>query len=208
MIIFDVKLLESRGIIKIRGVSTMEIYTVGHSTHTEEEFLKLLADANIEKLIDIRAFPGSRKFPHFHKDRMKEWLPAHNIAYQHCEKLGGRRRKSKTVDTEVNEGWNNQSFHNYADYTLSEEFHEGIDELMEQAEQQRIAICCSERHPARCHRLLISNWLATHGCDVKHIIDGSKEKTLIEDHVVGKWGAEPVVSKDEEVTYPSEADEK
>ena len=67
-----------------------------------------------------------------------------------------------------------------------------------------MAICCSERHPARCHRLLISNWLATHGWNVKHIIDGPKEKTLIENHVVGKWGAEPVVTKDDEVTYPPE----
>ncbi|PIC72762.1 DUF488 family protein [Sporosarcina sp. P17b] len=186
----------------------MEIYTVGHSTHTEEEFLKLLDDAGIQKLVDVRAFPGSRKFPHFHEDRMKEWLPAHAIAYRHCGKLGGRRKKSKTIDNEVNEGWNNQSFHNYADYTLTPEFEEGINELMKEASEKRIAICCSERHPARCHRLLISNWLATHGWDVKHIIDGPKGKTLIEDHEVGKWGAEPVVLDDGEVTYPPEPGEE
>ena len=186
----------------------MDIYTVGHSTHTKEEFLKLLDDARIEKLVDIRAFPGSRKFPHFHEDRMKVWLPAHHIAYEHCGKLGGRRRKSKTIDDEINDGWNNQSFHNYADYTLTEEFREGIAKLMKEAKEQRMAICCSERHPARCHRLLISNWLATHGWNVKHIIDGPKEKTLIENHVVGKWGAEPVVTKDDEVTYPPVEDEE
>ncbi|PIC58397.1 DNA repair protein [Sporosarcina sp. P12(2017)] len=184
----------------------MDIYTVGHSTHTKEEFLKLLDDAGIEKLVDVRAFPGSRKFPHFHEDRMKEWLPAHDIDYAHCSKLGGRRRKSKTIDHEINDGWNNQSFHNYADYTLTEEFQEGVDNLMKEAAEQRIAICCSERHPARCHRLLISNWLATHGWNVKHIIDGPKEQTLIENHVVGKWGAEPIVTKDDEVTYPPEED--
>lgn len=180
----------------------MEIYTVGHSTHSQEEFLKLLDDAGIEKLVDVRAFPGSRKFPHFHEDRMREWLPDHGVAYQHCEQLGGRRRKSKNIANEVNDGWQNQSFHNYADYTLTEEFHAGIKQLMAEAATRRIAICCSERHPARCHRLLISNWLVSHGWQVKHILDGAKHTTLIEDHEVGKWGAEPVLTAEGEMTYP------
>lgn len=107
----------------------------------------------------------------------------------------------------MNGGWNNQSFHNYADYTLSDEFQEGVRQLTEEAKEQRIAICCSERHPARCHRLLISNWLALHGEDVKHIIDGPKEQTLIEEHGIGKWGAEPVMTEEGTVIYP-EADEK
>ncbi|AXH98327.1 DUF488 domain-containing protein [Sporosarcina sp. PTS2304] len=186
----------------------MIIYTVGHSTHTKEEFLQLLHDAGIEKLLDVRAFPGSRKFPHFHEDRMKEWLPKAGIDYRHCSKLGGRRRKSKTIDSEVNDGWNNQSFHNYADYTLTPEFKKGIANLIKEAEQQRVAICCSERHPARCHRLLISNWLVSHDLNVKHIIDGSKGKTVIEDHEIGKWGAEPVVQKDGQVIYPPKEEEK
>lgn len=185
----------------------MEIYTVGHSTHTKEEFLKLLNDAGIEKLIDVRAFPGSRKFPCFHEDRMKEWLPENGIQYEHFGKLGGRRRKSKTIDDEVNSGWNNRSFHNYADYTLSDEFQEAVKELGQTAADKRVAICCSERHPARCHRMLISNWMAAHGWDVKHIIDGPKEKTIIENHEIGKWGAVPKVEKDGALTYPPETEE-
>ncbi|MBY0221492.1 Protein of unknown function, DUF488 [Sporosarcina newyorkensis] len=193
----------------VRGGEKVEIYTIGHSTHTKEEFLKLLDDANIERLIDIRAFPGSRKFPHFHEDLMKEWLPANDIAYEHCGKLGGRRRKSKTIDPEINDAWDNQSFHNYADYTLTADFKEGVDQLMEKALKQRIAICCSERHPARCHRLLISNWLALHGWEVKHIIDGPKEKTLIEDHVIGKWGPHHIVLESNgTVIYPPGPKEK
>lgn len=180
----------------------MEIFTVGHSTHSQAQFLKLLGDAGIEKLVDVRAFPGSRKFPHFHEDRMHKWLPEHGIAYQHCEQLGGRRRKSKDIDNEVNDGWHNQSFHNYADYTLSEEFHNGIEQLLNDAATQRIAICCSERHPARCHRLLISNWLVSHGWQVKHILDGPKYTTLIEEHEVGKWGAEPELTAEGDMTYP------
>ena len=185
----------------------MEIYTLGHSTHTHAEFLKLLDDAGIEQLVDVRAFPGSRKFPHFHQDRMRQWLPAHGIAYEHCAHLGGRRRKSKEIDNEVNDGWQNQSFHNYADYTLTAEFHAAIEQLQSEAKERRIAICCSERHPARCHRLLISNWLANHGWQVKHILDGARQQTLqetlIEEHLVGKWGAKPVLSKTGEMTYPA-----
>ena len=180
----------------------MKIYTVGHSTHTQEQFLKLLADADIEQLVDVRAFPGSRKFPHFHQDAMRNWLPEHGIAYRHCAHLGGRRRKSKAIDNEVNDGWQNQSFHNYADYTLTCEFQAAIAQLQIEAKEQRIAICCSERHPARCHRLLISNWLATHDWQVMHIIDGAKQQTLIEEHQLGKWGAEPVVANKGELTYP------
>lgn len=186
----------------------MEIYTVGHSTHSQQEFLRLLNEAGIEKLVDVRAFPGSRKFPHFHQAQMRHWLPDNDIAYQHCPHLGGRRRKSKEIDNEVNDGWQNQSFHNYADYTLTAEFQEAIEQLQKEAGEQRIAICCSERHPARCHRLLISNWLATHGWQVKHIIDGAKQQTLIEEHQVGKWGAEPVAMDQGELIYPPEAQPK
>lgn len=181
----------------------MEIYTVGHSTHTQAEFLKLLTDAGIKLLVDVRAFPGSRKFPHFHQDQMRNWLPEHGIAYRHCAHLGGRRRKSKVIDNEVNDGWQNQSFHNYADYTLTAEFQAAIEQLQRAAKEQRIAICCSERHPARCHRLLISNWLASHGWQVKHILDGPKQQTLIEDHKVGKWGAEPELTSEGEMIYPA-----
>ncbi|MDW0113296.1 DUF488 domain-containing protein [Sporosarcina saromensis] len=180
----------------------MELFTIGHSTHTQEEFIKLLKDAEIEMVADVRAFPGSRKFPHFHEDRMREWLPKAGVDYVHIKKLGGRRNKSKEVDDEVNDAWTNQSFHNYADYTLQPAFQEGLDCLKEFACTNRVAICCSERHPARCHRLLISNWLALNGWTVCHIVDGPKGKTLIEQHEPGKWGAPPELQLDGTVVYP------
>lgn len=179
----------------------MEIYTIGHSTHTEEEFLKLLQDAKIELLADVRAFPGSRKFPWFHKDRMKEWLPENGIGYVHIQNLGGRRRKSKTVDDELNAGWNNQSFHNYADYTLEPAFKEGLEILENLAGDKRVAICCSERHPARCHRILISNYVTLHGNTVFHILD-NHGKTVIEFHEPGRWGAMPTLRPNDDVVYP------
>jgi len=180
----------------------MEIFTIGHSTHTADEFIKLLTDAKIDFLVDVRSFPGSRKFPHFHKDQMKVWLPEAGIDYAHNVKLGGRRNLSKTVNKNVNNSWTNQSFHNYADYTLEAEFQEGLDELKKKASTATVAYFCAERHPARCHRLLISNWLSLNGWNVQHILDGPKGTTLIETHVPGKWGASPILRADNTVVYP------
>lgn len=180
----------------------MNIYTVGHSTHSKEEFSTLLNDADINMLVDVRAFPASRKFPHFHKDEMHVWLPDAGIQYRHIEELGGRRNKSKTVDNELNNAWNNRSFHNYADYTLSEDFQNGIKKLMKEAASTKVAYCCSERHPSKCHRLLISNWLTLHDWNVYHILDGPKHTTQIAPHQLGRWGAKPFLDEDGHVLYP------
>lgn len=180
----------------------MIIYTIGHSSHSKEFFEKMLKETGIEMLADVRAFPGSRKWPQFSKDLFPVWLEEEGIVYEHFPKLGGRRRKSKDVESEVNAGWRNQSFHNYADYTLSEEFQQGIDELLEKASEQKVAYCCSERHPARCHRLLISNWLVANGHEVKHIIDGKKESVELVDHELAVWGAPAIEKGDGRVLYP------
>ncbi|GKV54472.1 hypothetical protein NCCP2222_04190 [Sporosarcina sp. NCCP-2222] len=179
----------------------MEIFTIGHYSHSQEEFIELLELAEIEQLVDVRAFPGSRKFPWFKKEAMAEWLPNASIAYRHMPDLGGRRPSSDLVSPALNDGWQNASFHNYADYTLSHCFHEGIDELMKLAKSKRTAYCCSERHPARCHRLLISNWLAAHEWDVTHIIP-SKDGGELVAHELGKWGAMPIIEEDGTVVYP------
>src|SRR5690625_5987949 len=83
----------------------------------------------IETLVDIRAFPASRKYPHFNQNNFKKWLNQANIDYVYGPLLGGRRNKSRLVQEEINEGWENQSFHNYADYTLTEDFPTGVKHL-------------------------------------------------------------------------------
>lgn len=182
----------------------MDIYTIGHSSHSKEFFRKMLKEQSIEFLADVRAFPGSRKWPQFSKDEFPKWLEAENIQYQHFPKLGGRRRKSKVIEEQVNAGWNNQSFHNYADYTLTDEFKEGIDELLAIAKDKRAAYCCSERHPSRCHRFLISNWLVANGHNVFHIIDGKDGTVELVEHEIAMWGAPAKVKKDGgvKVVYP------
>lgn len=183
-------------------VINLEIYTIGHSTHTKKKFIDMLRYASIEVLVDVRAFPGSRKFPHFTKKCMKVWLEDAGIAYHHIAELGGRKRKSDQVVPELNDSWNNQSFHNYADYTLTDEFNDGISDLANLAKEKRTAYCCSERHPSRCHRLVISNWLGANGWTVKHIIDGYQGETEIVEHELGKWGAMPIIEEDGTVVYP------
>lgn len=180
----------------------MEIYTIGHSSHSQEFFGSMLKENNIELLADVRAFSGSRKWPQFSKADFPVWLMEEGVIYEHFPKLGGRRRKSKKINEEVNAGWHNQSFHNYADHTLTEDFQIGVNELLEKAAGKRTAYCCSERHPSRCHRLLISNFLVANGHIVKHIIDGNDDDIEIVKHEVGIWGAPAQVNDNGSVTYP------
>ena len=180
----------------------MKIYTIGHSVHTKEEFIEMLSFAEIEVLVDVRAFPGSRKYPQFTKDEMKHWLPEAGFEYSHLSLLGGRKRKSELIQSDLNGAWNNQSFHNYADYTLTDDFQKGINQLIHIATNKRVAYCCSERHPSRCHRLLISNWLTTHDWHVLHIIEGSHKQTELIPHKLGQWGAMPIIESDGTVVYP------
>lgn len=180
----------------------VNIYTIGHSTHSKEELINMLVFAKIEVLIDVRAFPGSRKFPQFKQENMKEWLKEAGISYHHIAALGGRRNKSTELVPEVNAAWNNQSFHNYADYTLTDEFKQGISELITIAKGSRTAYCCSERHPSRCHRLIISNWLTANGWTVEHIIDDNHGETELVKHELGKWGAMPIIEEGGTVVYP------
>ncbi|GGK01793.1 hypothetical protein GCM10007063_25120 [Lentibacillus kapialis] len=132
---------------------------------------------------------------------MQEWLPAAGIQYKHFQALTGRRNKSQDIQHELNSGWNNQSFHNYADFTLTDVFQKGIRELTQTAHFHNVAYCCSERHPSRCHRLLISNWLAANGWNVYHIME-SNGKTQLIPHKLGQWGAMPIIEDDGTVVYP------
>ncbi len=180
----------------------MKVYTIGHSVHSQEHFLEMLSSAKIQFVADVRAFPGSRKFPHFKQEAMEEWLGDAGITYQHFPLLGGRRRQSRTIQEDLNSGWENSSFHNYADYTLTDEFGDGIAELQAYAKQKNLVYFCSERHPARCHRLLISNWLQANGWEVFHIIDDSDGRPELVPHELGKWGAMPIIEEDGTVVYP------
>ncbi|GAA4891810.1 DUF488 domain-containing protein [Tessaracoccus lubricantis] len=151
----------------------MPLFTVGHSDRSLEEFVELLTAHGVGVLADVRSLPGSRKFPHFNSDVLAATLPAQGIEYLRIEDLGGRRNKSKTVDPSVNGMWRNQSFHNYADWALGEEFEQGLARFRA-LEASRPTVMCSEAVWWRCHRRIIADHLLAHGCDVRHIMSPTK----------------------------------
>lgn len=174
-----------------------DIWTIGHWTCPVPVFLAPLGDAHIDLIADVRAHPGSRRNPQFGSDAMAHWLPEHGVAYRHFASLGGRRRRQADVDPDLNAAWQNASFKNYADYTQTDEYRCGIDELTELAATRRVAIMCGEPMPWRCHRLLIANTLTVQGWTVRHLMAGGTTR----EHVLGQWGAAPAVD-DGRVTYP------
>ncbi|MBO0910190.1 MAG: DUF488 domain-containing protein [Acidobacteria bacterium] len=145
------------------------LFTIGHSTRTLEELISALKAHSIETLVDIRAFPMSRRLPHFNREFLERALGEAGIRYVWMKELGGRRKKS-TVDS-PNIGLRNESFRNYADYMLTPEFGRAARELLKIAGYSRTAYMCAERVYFRCHRMLVSDYLVAHGHEVLHVDD-------------------------------------
>ncbi|WP_413944794.1 DUF488 family protein [Bdellovibrio sp. HCB-162] len=148
----------------------MPFFTVGHSTRTIEEFVELLHAGDVELVIDVRRVPRSRTNPQYNKDALPKNLKPFKIGYRHIAELGGLRSKPKDVSSEVNGFWENSNFHNYADYALSDDFHEGFAKLIELGRKKRCAIMCSEAVWWRCHRRIISDYLLAHKETVFHLM--------------------------------------
>ncbi|HEY6843976.1 MAG TPA: DUF488 domain-containing protein [Thermoanaerobaculia bacterium] len=150
----------------------MRIWTIGHSTRTLDELVSLLREHDIERLADIRRYPGSRRYPHFSRESLAENLP---IAYVHMPELGGRRRPRPDSP---NTAWRNEQFRGYADYMATPEFKSAIDALL--ASDHRTAIMCAEAVPWRCHRNLVADALTRRGHEVIHILGpGASQKHVI-----------------------------
>ena len=178
------------------------IYTIGHSTRTLDELIAALAAHGVTTLVDIRAFPMSRRLPHFNRESLELELPRHGIAYVWMKELGGHRKKIR--DDSPNTGLRNGAFRNYADYMLTPAFAQAIERLLEIASTPtlspasgdkggapaaRTAIMCAERVFFNCHRMLVSDYLTAHGRTVLHIDDDKhptrQHKLMAEAHLVG-----------------------
>lgn len=143
-----------------------EIYTIGHSTRTMDEFLKLLENFNIKRIVDVRTIPKSKHNPQFNKENLEKDLKKVGIKYQHIKELGGLRHSKKDSK---NLGWRNLSFRGFADYIQTDEFEKGILILLKKAKKETIAIMCAEAVPWRCHRSLIADYLTKRKWKVFHI---------------------------------------
>jgi uncharacterized protein (DUF488 family) len=148
------------------------VYTIGHSTRTLNELVAALKANNIRTLVDIRSFPMSHRMPHFNRESLELELPKQGIAYVWMKELGGRRKKIR--NDSPNTGLRNDSFRNYADYMLTDEFAQGVERLLEITDGGNTAIMCAERVYFQCHRMLVSDYLTAHGHTVLHIDDDKR----------------------------------
>jgi uncharacterized protein (DUF488 family) len=149
-------------------------YTIGHSTRAITEFIGMLQSVDANFVVDVRTAPRSRTNPQYNNDVLPQSLATFNIGYKHIAALGGLRGKARDVLPSVNAFWQNQSFHNYADYAMSGNFHAGLDRLREIGHSQHCAIMCAEALWWRCHRRIISDYLLAAGEAVFHILGPGK----------------------------------
>lgn len=150
------------------------IYTIGHSTHSLDTFITMLEAFEIKVLVDIRSFPGSRRYPHFNKENLEASLADNKIQYVHIKELGGRRKANPNSN---NIAWRSEAFRGYADYMETKEFKTAADDLQKIAEEKTVAYMCAEAVWWSCHRSLVSDYLKIRGWNVIHImgIDKSQE---------------------------------
>lgn len=145
-------------------------YTVGHSNRTSDELIRILDEAGVRFVADVRTVPRSRAQPQFNADTLGATLREAGIGYEHLPALGGLRKRSREIPVTVNGFWENQSFHNYADYAMGETFAAGLRWLRWIGHASPCAIMCAEAVWWRCHRRIISDYLLLAGETVLHIL--------------------------------------
>ncbi len=158
------------GVVKKRApkqAPSLVVMTIGHSTRTLGEFIGLLQAHAVTRVVDVRTIPRSRHNPQFNKDSLPGSLKKVGLSYVHLPGLGGLRHAKPDS---INLGWRNASFRGYADYMQTPEFERSLEELIQMAEQERVAIMCAEALPWRCHRSLIADALLVRGIRAEDIM--------------------------------------
>jgi uncharacterized protein (DUF488 family) len=143
------------------------IWTVGHSNHPIERFLEILEAHRIERVLDVRRFPASRKWPHFNAEALAKSLAAAGVDSVGMPDLGGRR-KPRADSPHV--AWRSDAFRGYADYMDTEEFGTALHRAMDLARERRSALMCAEALPWRCHRSVLADAFLTRGWEVFEIL--------------------------------------
>ena len=148
------------------------LLTVGHGALDQEGLGSLLTGMGIERVVDVRRFPGSRAHPHVAREALEKWLPAWGVEYRWEPRLGGRRalRKDQVAES-PDTWWTVTAFRAYAGWTRSAEFQEALQELLFEARTRRLTVMCSESVWWRCHRRLIADvTVLGHGLPVHHLM--------------------------------------
>lgn len=149
---------------------TLPFFTIGHSNRSLEVFVALLRQADVTLVADIRKMPRSRTNPQFNETALSQALAGFGIGYDHVASLGGLRGKAAAMAPDINGFWTNKSFHNYADYALTEPFQAGLAHLLSAGRKQRCTLMCSEAVWWRCHRRIVADYLIANGQEVFHIM--------------------------------------
>jgi uncharacterized protein (DUF488 family) len=151
----------------------MTLFTIGHSTHSLDDFVAMLRAHGVERLVDVRTVPRSKHNPQFNRDTFSEALHNRHFSYRHLKSLGGLRHPRPDS---TNTAWRNDSFRGYADYMQTPEFEEGLEQLIDLANEKPTAIMCAESVPWRCHRSLIADALIARGHEVQDIMSVTSAK--------------------------------
>ncbi len=131
----------------------MRIFSVGHSSRSMEEFIRVLKAYDIELLVDVRSVPYSSRFSHFSRENLESALKGRGIEYIHLPELGGFKEGG------------------YRRFMETERFKKGIGRLLKLAKRSRTAFMCAERDWRNCHRRFIASRLTEMGLEVIHIVD-------------------------------------
>ena len=172
------------------------VMTIGHSTHTLEEFIRLIQAHGATRVVDVRTVPRSRHNPQFNRDSLPGSLKNAGLGYVHLPGLGGLRHARRDS---VNAGWRNASFRGFADYMQTREFEQSLDELVRLANQERIVLMCAEAVPWRCHRSLIADALLARGIRTEDIMSATRRQV----HTLTPFAK----VRGTAITYPGEASE-
>jgi uncharacterized protein (DUF488 family) len=157
----------------MRGVTPLVILTIGHSTRSIEEFIRLLEAHGVGRVVDVRTIPRSRHNPQFNRDNLSVALRRARIHYRHMPGLGGLRHARRDS---TNTGWRNASFRGYADYMQTAPFRRSLDRCINLALRERVVLMCAEAVPWRCHRSLIADALLVRGIEVREITSGVRSR--------------------------------
>jgi uncharacterized protein (DUF488 family) len=171
------------------------IFTVGHSTRSIPQFAELLRCGPVSLVVDVRTVPRSRRNPQYNADVLGSELSEYQVGYVRIAGLGGLRARSADVPRDLNAFWQNDSFHNYADYALSDQFADALAKLLELSSTHRCAIMCAEAVWWRCHRRIIADYLIANGRTVLHLMG--------DDRVEAARLTPGAVIADRKVVYPS-----
>jgi uncharacterized protein (DUF488 family) len=171
------------------------LLTIGHSTRSIDEFLRLLQSHTVQHLVDIRTVPRSGHNPQFNRERLSAALAAASIQYSHLPGLGGFRHARADSP---NMGWRNKSFRGYADYMQTEAFCESLQFCIEMSTRERVVLMCAEGVPWRCHRSLIADALMARGIQAGEIASAGR----VRPHLLTAWAR----VNGREVIYPASTD--